>query len=122
MVSVHSLAASRRLPDRHIGKKPIKLRIVRRWLIDCFRFILPDRMTNVLKMYHLFSMFANVLVTFILLSDCGGISSGTNGVITSPNYPDDYVNANRCAWLIVAPEGTTITVSHHDNKRYRVVQ
>ncbi|XP_072020163.1 LOW QUALITY PROTEIN: cubilin-like [Amphiura filiformis] len=47
-------------------------------------------------------------------SECGGLQSGTNGVITSPNYPGNYNHTNHCAWLIITPEGTTITLTFTD--------
>ena len=31
---------------------------------------------------------------------CGGVITGTEGVITSPNYPDHYDNLMECQWLI----------------------
>ena len=46
-----------------------------------------------------------------LISGCGGIVSGTSGVITSPNFPNDYNHDDHCAWRIDAPVGETITVS-----------
>lgn len=36
-----------------------------------------------------------------------------NGVITSPNYPNDYDHNDACAWIINAPPGTQISVSLH---------
>ncbi|XP_041458355.1 cubilin-like [Lytechinus variegatus] len=42
-------------------------------------------------------------------SGCGGIVSGTSGVITSPNFPNDYNHDDHCAWRIDAPVGETIT-------------
>lgn len=46
-----------------------------------------------------------------LISDCGGIQTGESGVITSPNYPQDYGVSSHCAWLLESPQGHTINVS-----------
>ncbi|XP_059901037.1 cubilin [Gadus macrocephalus] len=46
-----------------------------------------------------------------MFSDCGGWQSGEGGVISSPNYPDHYPGPSRCAWLLEAPEGHTITLT-----------
>lgn len=40
---------------------------------------------------------------------CGGIVSGTSGVITSPNFPADYNHNDRCVWRVEAPAGETIS-------------
>ncbi|XP_071787824.1 cubilin-like isoform X2 [Asterias amurensis] len=44
-------------------------------------------------------------------SSCGGIVSGSSGVITSPNFPQNYDHDDHCAWLIQAPTGTTVTLT-----------
>ncbi|KAK3572019.1 hypothetical protein QTP86_022249 [Hemibagrus guttatus] len=44
-------------------------------------------------------------------SDCGGMQSGEGGVIYSPGYPNNYPSPSRCAWLLEAPEGHTITLT-----------
>uniref|UniRef100_A0A4W4F6Q8 Cubilin n=1 Tax=Electrophorus electricus TaxID=8005 RepID=A0A4W4F6Q8_ELEEL len=44
-------------------------------------------------------------------SDCGGAQSGEGGVISSPHYPEIYPSPSRCAWLLEAPEGHTITLT-----------
>ncbi|MCJ8728547.1 hypothetical protein PDJAM_G00005700 [Pangasius djambal] len=44
-------------------------------------------------------------------SDCGGMQSGEGGAIYSPGYPDNYPSPSRCAWLLEAPEGYTITLT-----------
>ena len=36
-------------------------------------------------------------------SDCGGHLNGTNGVITSPNFPNKFPTPISCKWLIIAP-------------------
>uniref|UniRef100_A0A0B7BPM5 CUB domain-containing protein n=1 Tax=Arion vulgaris TaxID=1028688 RepID=A0A0B7BPM5_9EUPU len=54
----------------------------------------------------------NLLYEF---TECGGIITEPQGVITSPNYPNNYVsNTVACAWKIVAPEGTKIRVNFTD--------
>jgi hypothetical protein len=42
----------------------------------------------------------------IILTACGGALNGTNGTLTSPNYPDTYTNGGNCEWtLAVEGEG-----------------
>ncbi|XP_019353396.2 cubilin [Alligator mississippiensis] len=48
---------------------------------------------------------------YYIFESCGGIQTGENGVISSPNYPEPYNNFNHCSWLLVAPEGQTITLN-----------
>ena len=59
-------------------------------------------------------------VFFPLWPGCGGIVSGSSGVITSPNFPQNYDHDDHCAWLIQAPTGTTVTVSVHQPKFVRI--
>ncbi|GFN89691.1 cubilin, partial [Plakobranchus ocellatus] len=47
-------------------------------------------------------------------TDCGGVYNGPSGVITSPNYPNNYNDNDDCAWLIRAPEGMVIKVNVTD--------
>ncbi|PIK39805.1 hypothetical protein BSL78_23359, partial [Apostichopus japonicus] len=55
-------------------------------------------------------------------TDCGGIVTGTSGVITSPNFPAAYRDEDHCAWLIEAPEGailsSALTVSRENTALY----
>nr|XP_023646366.1 cubilin [Paramormyrops kingsleyae] len=44
-------------------------------------------------------------------SECGGMRAGEGGVIDSPGYPNNYPSPSRCAWLLEAPEGHTITLT-----------
>lgn len=44
-------------------------------------------------------------------SDCGGLQTGESGIIASPGYPDHYPGPSRCAWLLEASEGHTITLT-----------
>ncbi|CAL8311895.1 unnamed protein product [Merluccius merluccius] len=46
-----------------------------------------------------------------MFSDCGGWQTGEGGMIASPNYPDNYPGSSRCAWLLQAPAGHTITLT-----------
>ncbi|XP_052224076.1 tolloid-like protein 1 [Dreissena polymorpha] len=45
---------------------------------------------------------------------CGELLTDTFGVITSPNYPKDYVNNITCEWIIDAPESSRINVEFTD--------
>ncbi|KAJ8389047.1 hypothetical protein AAFF_G00124440 [Aldrovandia affinis] len=44
-------------------------------------------------------------------TDCGGLQTGEGGVIASPGYPNNYPSPSRCAWLLEAPQGHTITLT-----------
>uniref|UniRef100_A0A4W6F2P1 Cubilin n=1 Tax=Lates calcarifer TaxID=8187 RepID=A0A4W6F2P1_LATCA len=46
-----------------------------------------------------------------MFSECGGWQTGEGGVISSPNYPTIYPSPSRCAWLLEAPMGHTITLT-----------
>ena len=48
-----------------------------------------------------------------LCAECGGWQTGEGGALSSPNYPNIYPGPSRCAWLLEAPVGHTITVSLH---------
>ncbi|XP_052271847.1 deleted in malignant brain tumors 1 protein-like [Dreissena polymorpha] len=45
---------------------------------------------------------------------CGGVLTDPIGVITSPNFPNDYNNNTRCTWIIKAPEGSQINLNFTD--------
>ena len=38
------------------------------------------------------------------------ISGSNQGVIQSPNYPNDYPSRSDCAWLIEIQNGTRLTI------------
>uniref|UniRef100_A0A3B5AXX3 Cubilin n=1 Tax=Stegastes partitus TaxID=144197 RepID=A0A3B5AXX3_9TELE len=46
-----------------------------------------------------------------LFSECGGWQTGEGGVLSSPNYPNLYPSPSRCAWLLEAPVGHTISLT-----------
>ena len=41
---------------------------------------------------------------------CGGHYFTSNGVITSPNYPDPYPSNRECVWVITAPQKNRINI------------
>ena len=43
---------------------------------------------------------------------CGGVLQSDSGVITSPNYPNNYDHDMGCAWEIIAEEGAQIEVNN----------
>ncbi|XP_072275305.1 CUB domain-containing protein 2 [Pyxicephalus adspersus] len=45
---------------------------------------------------------------------CGGVLTGLSGVITSPDYPDNYPNNAECHWLIRAAPHTNIRLVFTD--------
>ncbi|CAM9531973.1 unnamed protein product [Lampetra fluviatilis] len=46
-----------------------------------------------------------------VFTDCGGLQIAESGEISSPNFPAPYGNKNRCAWILEAPLGHTITLT-----------
>uniref|UniRef100_A0A8C5HD89 Cubilin n=1 Tax=Gouania willdenowi TaxID=441366 RepID=A0A8C5HD89_GOUWI len=46
-----------------------------------------------------------------MFSECGGWQTGEGGIISTPNYPNVYPSPSRCAWLLEAPQGHTITLT-----------
>uniref|UniRef100_A0AAQ4PGY7 Cubilin n=1 Tax=Gasterosteus aculeatus aculeatus TaxID=481459 RepID=A0AAQ4PGY7_GASAC len=46
-----------------------------------------------------------------MFSECGGLQTGEGGLVSSPNYPNTYPSPSRCAWLLEAPIGHTITLT-----------
>nr|XP_012218853.1 PREDICTED: cubilin-like [Linepithema humile] len=51
---------------------------------------------------------------------CGGRYSKPNGVIRSPNFPDEYPNNKDCVWIIQAPNRhrITLTVNRFDMEKH----
>lgn len=45
---------------------------------------------------------------------CGGTLRGQSGVITSPNYPQEYNNNADCTWTVLAEPGDTIALVFSD--------
>ncbi|NXB05683.1 CSMD3 protein, partial [Cnemophilus loriae] len=45
---------------------------------------------------------------------CGGTMRGSSGIISSPNFPNDYHNNADCTWTIVAEPGDTISLIFTD--------
>lgn len=45
---------------------------------------------------------------------CGGTLRGQSGIITSPNYPQDYNNNADCTWTVLAEPGDTIALVFTD--------
>uniref|UniRef100_A0A158R3Q9 Cubilin n=1 Tax=Syphacia muris TaxID=451379 RepID=A0A158R3Q9_9BILA len=53
--------------------------------------------------YEIFSFVMNRLLEFFLLFlGCGGIFEGSNGTVTSPGYPERYLQHMHCIYLIKA--------------------
>jgi cubilin len=46
-----------------------------------------------------------------LFAGCGGDISGTEGVITSMNYPEAYANSQTCLWRITLPPSSRINLT-----------
>ena len=46
----------------------------------------------------------------VLENYCGSVLHGTNGTITSPNYPDNYPNEAYCTYELIASSGRQIAL------------
>ena len=44
---------------------------------------------------------------------CGGRFTATNGILTSPSYPDYYPDSAECVYTISQPMGTFIVITFH---------
>ena len=42
--------------------------------------------------------------------NCGGTYTTPNGLIASPDYPDDYPENSDCTYKILQPQGTKVTM------------
>lgn len=52
---------------------------------------------------------------FLIAEDaCGGTMRGSSGVVSSPNFPNEYHNNADCTWTIVAEPGDTISLIFTD--------
>ena len=53
--------------------------------------------------------------SLIVNPDCPTLKTIENGIglLTSPNYPENYDNDANCAWIIKAPEGSQIFLKFH---------
>ncbi|CAG5136889.1 unnamed protein product, partial [Candidula unifasciata] len=45
---------------------------------------------------------------------CGGQLNTPTGVITSPNYPNQYPHRRLCTWEITVPLGRRVTLTFND--------
>ncbi|KAH3840630.1 hypothetical protein DPMN_114083 [Dreissena polymorpha] len=52
-------------------------------------------------------------------AECGGDLTDPFGIITSPNFPSNYINGVRCTWVINAPESYRINSLHWSSARVR---
>lgn len=50
----------------------------------------------------------NLLLIPAVNRDCGGNQTGREGIITSPNYPNNYDSLTECQWLITVNPAFTI--------------
>ena len=51
------------------------------------------------------------LFFFSIMLGCGRTFTGSSGVITSPNHPDDHPVSLDCLYLVRVPEGNIVTLS-----------
>lgn len=45
------------------------------------------------------------------ISACGGVLTGSEFVLTSPGYPENYPNDIDCVWVVSVPLGAAVKVS-----------
>ena len=51
------------------------------------------------------------MILFVLFyAGCGATFGNHSGIITSPGYPNDYENNERCGYLLLASEGGLLTL------------
>jgi len=55
---------------------------------------------------------------FIYLGTCGGVYSGNNGTIISPNFPSDYPPNSYCVYTITVPQGRACVEFRNFNISY----
>ncbi|KRZ32162.1 Cubilin [Trichinella pseudospiralis] len=70
-----------------------------------------------IDLYFVSRWYSYYLTNFTMdvsFSKCGGILTATEGIITSPGYPQGYDYDSHCEWLIVAPEGFEIKIEFKD--------
>ncbi|XP_070536661.1 cubilin-like [Ptychodera flava] len=58
--------------------------------------------------------FSASYVTLDVATSCGGDLVASTGVITTPNYPDNYDPNRECIWTVTAPTGIQIMVNISD--------
>ncbi|CAD5225836.1 unnamed protein product [Bursaphelenchus xylophilus] len=51
---------------------------------------------------------------FSCVETCGGVISSPKGIITSPNWPEDYDADSSCIWKLEAPENHQIFLTIHN--------
>ena len=49
-----------------------------------------------------------------LFSVCGAELTDSTGLITSPNYPNNYPHERECVWTIAAPDGNQVLLNVTD--------
>ena len=54
-----------------------------------------------------------LVIFYNLEQSCGGVLTNVSGVITSPNYPNDYPNGITCTWKI-STETTHVNLTIED--------
>lgn len=47
----------------------------------------------------------------MISDDCGGLQTGRNGIIQSPNFPQDYPVDKVCSWIIQVQPGDKVLLS-----------
>ena len=60
-----------------------------------------------LKVAHANVIFSNFSAV------CGGKIVKESGILSSPNYPDNYKAGKQCSWHIVVPEGYSVALKFH---------
>lgn len=82
---------------------------LRKAILVCLRMLLKYFLFAVLSSSIHFILCQND--TIPIFSECGGEINVARGVITSPNYPQNYNDNSRCTWTISDNEGSQVQVS-----------
>lgn len=63
-----------------------------------------------------FKHFLHLFYLFVFPAEdaCGGTVRGTNGIISSPGFPNEYHNNADCTWTVVTEPGDTISLVFTD--------
>ncbi|XP_077323118.1 CUB domain-containing protein 2-like [Lithobates pipiens] len=54
----------------------------------------------------------------VIYNNCGGVLTDSEGVITSPNFPDNYPDNAYCEWNIIATSRIKLTPTNFDLEGY----
>jgi len=66
---------------------------------------------TILCILYLNSVQADMLLDLpVYNTSCGGIYNDSTGIVTSPNYPNDYPESIQCQYKFIAPKGYVVEI------------